>query len=296
MEDISEIIQTIPLVEDPKNALDLCSNIFTKKFGVHALAIHSCEEDAPKVYTLHACPISFGKQSLLQYGKTPAPDVIKTLKPIYIGDVTRQGEYELGHFQDGTINSLFCYPMIMGKKIVGVLYLCWKSDLSLSSLSLSSGGDRIFDTLLNLTTVIVHITNLTIKDDETGLYNRTYFTKYISSEILRSSRSGHSLSLLIIPLMNSDIVQETADLLKRKLRQTDYIGRIDQTLLVCLLPETDSLGAKIAAERLKSYFGKDQLRDNRIHWVTYPNDVMSAEEMLQTLIELQREMSSDYTT
>lgn len=291
MEDILEIIQKIPLVEDPKKALELCSDIFIKKFGVHAIAIHSCEKDAPKVFTLHASPISFGKQPLLKYEKTPAPDVIKTLKPIYIGDVTRQGKYELEHFQDGIIHSLFCYPMIMGKKIVGVLYLCWKSDSSPSLVR-----DRVFDTLLNLTAVIVHMTNLTIKDDETGLYNRTYFTKCISNEILRSSRSGHSLSLLIIPLMNSDILQETADLLKRKLRQTDHIGRIGQTLLACLLPETGSLGAKIAAERLKSYFGNDHLQDNRIHWVTYPDDVMSAEEMLQTIIESQREMSSDCTT
>lgn len=300
MEDIFEIIQKIPLIEDPKKALDLCSDIFTGKFGVHALAIHSCEKDTSEAHVLHACPVSFGRQSLLKYDKTPAPDVIETLKPVYIGDVTRQREYDLEHFQDGVTNSLLCYPMIVGKKIVGVLYLCWKSDLyssslslsslSFSSLSLSLGQDRDFDVLLNLTAVIVQMTNLTIKDDETGLYNRTYFTKCISNEILRSSRGGHSLSLLIISLMNRDIVKETACMLKRKLRQTDCIGRIGQTLLACLLPETGSLGAKIAAERLKSYFGKDQLQDNRIYWITYPDDVMSCEEMLQALVEAQREM------
>ncbi len=289
MEDIIDFIGKIPLVEDPKKALELCSNIFAEKFGVHAIAIHSCEKDTPRVHMLYASPASFGKQSLLKYEKTPTPRVIETLKPVYIGDIARQEEYELQHLQDGAINSLFCYPMIMGKKIVGILYLCWKSDSSLSSVQ-----DRIFDTLLNLTTAIVHMANLTIKDDETGLYNRTYFTKYISNEILRSSRSGSRLSLLILPLMNSGIIQETADLLKRKLRQTDCIGRIDQTLLACLLPETGSLGAKIAAERLKSYFGNNQLRDNTIHRITYPDEAVSAEEMLQALTEARREMSGDY--
>lgn len=296
MEDISEIIQKIPLVDEPEKALELCSDLFTKKFGVHAIAIHSCEKESYKVHLLHAHPVSFGKQSLMNYEKTPASAAIKTLQPIYIEDVTHQGKYVLDHFQDGMTGSLFCYPLVMGKDIVGVLYLCWEPDLSLSSLSLSSGRDRAFDTLLNLTTVMVHMANLTIKDAETGLCNRTYFTRCIFTEILRSSRNGHSLSLLLIPLTNKDDVQTTAGLLKRKLRQTDYIGRLGQTLFACLLPETSSLGSKIAAERLKSSFGRGQLQDNTINWVTYPDDVMSADEMLQTIIDTQMEMSNDYTT
>lgn len=288
MEDISEIIQKIPLVEEPEKALELCSDLFTKKFGVHAIAIHSCEKKFRKVYLLHACPLSFGKQSLMKFEKTPAFAVMETLQPIYIEDVTRQGKYELDHFQDGMMNSIFCYPLIMGRDIVGVLYLCWKSYLSLSSVR-----DRAFETLLSLTTVMVHMANLTIKDGETGLYNRTYFTRCIFNEILRSSRNDHSLSLLLIPLTNKDDVQTTAGLLKSKLRQTDYIGRLGQTLFACLLPETGSLGSKIAAERLKSSFGRDQLQGNTIHRVTYPDDVMSADEMLQTIIDTQREMSND---
>lgn len=278
MEDIIDFIGKIPLIEEPKKVLELCSNIFTEKFGLRAVAIHSCEKETPRLYPLYASPASLGRQSLLIYEKTPAARVVETLKPVYIGDIASRGEYELRHFQDGVISSLFCYPLIMSRKIVGVLYLCLGPDSSLSSAQ-----DRVFLTLLNLTAAVVHMVNLTIKDDETGLYNGTYFAKCIVNEILRSSRSGHRLSLLILHLMNDSMVRETADLLKIKLRQTDCIGRIDQTLLACLLPETDSLGAKIASERLKSYFGMDRLRDNTIRQVTYPDDVMSAEEMLQAL-------------
>lgn len=287
MEFISEIIRKIPTAGDPDEVLKLCSDLFIHKFNAHNIAIHSYEKESQGMYLLHAHPLLFGKQSIKRYEKTPAFSVAKTLQPVYIEDINHSREYELDHIHN-IMGSLSCYPLIMGKELVGVLYLNWKSGICFKSTE-----DKVFDTLLKLTTIIVHMVNLTIEDSETGLYNRSFFVRCIFNEILRSSRNGHSLSLILIPLSNKNDIQTAGELLKRKLRQTDYIGRIGSTLLACLLPETDCIGSKIAAERLNSYFKEGQLQDNTVHRVTYPDDVVSAEEMLQAIIEMKKEIMHD---
>ncbi len=287
MEFIPDIIQKIPSTGDPHKALKLCLDVFMQKFNVRAIAIHAYEKESQGMYLLHAYPLLFGEQSIMDYEKTPAFFVARTLQPVHIPDIGQPGKYKLGHMS-GIAGSISCYPLTVGKELVGVIYFNWSS-----REDVLSEHDRQFDTLLKLTTIIVHMLNLTFEDSETGLYNRSYFIRCIFNEILRSARNGHSLSLILLYMEDKGHIQAAGKLLKRKLRQTDHIGRVGPALLACLLPETDSIGSKVATERLKSYLKKEHLQNYTIRQITYPDDVISAEEMLQTLIEMEKEMTDE---
>jgi len=101
-------------------------------------------------------------------------------------------------------------------------------------------------------------------DDLTGLNNRRYFTQLLKSELKRSQRSGHPLSLLFMDLDHFKKVNDTyghaagdkalktfASATRNLLRDFDIIGRMGGEEFAVFLPDTDQEGALILAERLR---------------------------------------------
>jgi len=97
----------------------------------------------------------------------------------------------------------------------------------------------------------------TDQDHLTGIYNRTAFVNHLTSEVLRSLRLKTPASLVMIDLDRFQQVNEAhgqlvgdaalrrvADILVRRLRKTDLIGRYSGDAFVLLLPETDGPTAR----------------------------------------------------
>lgn len=104
-----------------------------------------------------------------------------------------------------------------------------------------------------------------ITDSLTGLANRRYFDIMISSEFFRLKRSGETLSLIMIDVdyfknfndnyghvAGDECLIQIASVLKTIVgRSSDLVARFGGEEFVVILPETETDGAKIIAEKIR---------------------------------------------
>jgi diguanylate cyclase (GGDEF)-like protein len=103
-----------------------------------------------------------------------------------------------------------------------------------------------------------------ITDELTSLVNRRRFLAALDAEIVRASRLGGTLSVVLADLDDfkrindrfghpaGDIVLlKFADLIRAHVREVDVPGRLGGEEFAILLPETDAQGALTGAERLR---------------------------------------------
>ncbi len=108
------------------------------------------------------------------------------------------------------------------------------------------------------------LAQLAYYDPLTTLVNRRRFEDLFSAEIARHSRSGKTLSLLMLDLdhfksLNDNhghlfgdaVLQAVAGVLKSTLRASDVAARVGGEEMCLLLPETDDDGGRVAAERVR---------------------------------------------
>jgi len=167
----------------------------------------------------------------------------------------------------------------------------------------------IFDYFVNLNNmasspimVEIHIfkeaEKLAMVDSLTGLFNRRYFDVGLKKEINRAARYGKDLSVLMIDLDNfkrindtlghlfgDDVLRRLAKILTSISREEDIPCRYGGEEFVVILPETNTKGTFIFADRLRSEMRADSFFQQ--HRVTYSGGVSSypgggevAEELL----------------
>ena len=129
-----------------------------------------------------------------------------------------------------------------------------------------------FENVLNETTRLVQISDRigtdlqqTANTDElTGTFNRRHFVEAVETELQRSVRFEHPLSLLVIDIDHLKKINQThgrgaGDVTLKTLaaaaigilRKIDFFARIGGEEFAAMLPETDITGAVILAERLR---------------------------------------------
>jgi diguanylate cyclase (GGDEF)-like protein len=110
-----------------------------------------------------------------------------------------------------------------------------------------------------------HVENLSKIDQQTDIYNRTYFFRLFEEEVKRAGRAGYMLSLMIVDIdhfsrYNTAYGQEAGDkclieiasLLKSATqRPTDVVARYGGEEFAVLLTNTDIAGLRTVAEKIK---------------------------------------------
>lgn len=99
------------------------------------------------------------------------------------------------------------------------------------------------------------IRQITPKDKVTGLYNKRMILENLSSQVTRSRRYGNPLALLRLTITtDEDALEErmrsVAEQLKDRLRWADCLGKLDDTSILIILPETCLEEAKELAAKL----------------------------------------------
>ena len=111
---------------------------------------------------------------------------------------------------------------------------------------------------------------LSITDDLTGLYNSRQLFRILKSEIERSNRYEHPLSLLILDIDNfkqfndalghlagDKVLAGSGDILKNSLRKTDSAYRYGGEEFIIILPESTGKESLNFAERIRQVFEKE---------------------------------------
>lgn len=104
-----------------------------------------------------------------------------------------------------------------------------------------------------------------ITDLKTQLFNHNYFEKRLAEELGRAQRYGHGISLVMLDLddfkdyndtyghlAGDQVLKQIGTILKEVTRDCDIPCRFGGEEFSVILPETDSAGAAIAAERIRS--------------------------------------------
>ncbi|MGC4119540.1 MAG: sensor domain-containing diguanylate cyclase [Myxococcales bacterium] len=108
------------------------------------------------------------------------------------------------------------------------------------------------------------VQELTVIDEHTGLFNSRHLMQCLTSEIARSRRFGHPVSLIFFDLdrfkqvndqhghqYGSALLREVGQVVRSTLRSIDIATRYGGDEFVCVLPETDRDHAIACATRLR---------------------------------------------
>ncbi len=113
-------------------------------------------------------------------------------------------------------------------------------------------------------------------DDLTRLYNRRYFFERFNQEVERAKRYRRPLSCIILDidhfknvndtfghLAGDQVLRDLGQILRKNCRQSDLAGRYGGEELIILLPETESSGARIIADRIREMIEEHQTVGHR---------------------------------
>lgn len=145
---------------------------------------------------------------------------------------------------------------------------------------------------------------LTFVDELTGVYNYRYLEQRLNEEIQRAKRHDSPLSVIYIDLdsfklINDTFGHETGNTVLQRISQTarsaargeDFVGRLGGDEFLIVLPQTDTAGALIAAERIKKKLDSMELvasTGERIDAIAYSMGIASYPNNAQTRDELIR--------
>lgn len=116
--------------------------------------------------------------------------------------------------------------------------------------------------------VLALLERRSVTDPLTGLYNRLHFDATLTHEVARSARSAEQLGLVLMDVdqlkavndrcghhIGDRVLGRVAGALKESARCSDIACRLGGDEFAIILPDTDSLGARRAAERICSNVG-----------------------------------------
>ena len=230
----------------------------------------------------------------------------KTGKPQMVYDSKKDHELRSMPGINQFLRSLLVVPLLVDNKIIGVVTIGKKEPHAFGPKQmqiLSILGGQAAVAMAN-SLLYKRIEKLAITDGLTKVYNHRYFYKRADEELQRTKRYGGCFSLIMLDLdffkkFNDHFGHKAGDLalssvaqiLTDSTRSLDVVCRYGGEEFTIILPETDSEGAELVAERVRSavenyYFnvaeGKPPVHVTvSIGIATYPHDVKTLEELIE---------------
>ncbi len=208
-------------------------------------------------------------------------------KTIIVNDVTKDDRF----IQDTNSKSEMAVPIIFEKEVIGII------NIESPILNRFTEDDKILiETLSN--TIGIAIMNarffeetkkLAITDSLTGLGNYRYLIASVTKEIEKAKRYDLPISLIFFDLDNFKRINDTkghevgnmilikvCEIIKEKIRSSDYAFRYGGDEFIILLPLTDKLTSREVAERIRLEIEKTEVSGVKLSAsfgvASYPED------------------------
>lgn len=114
------------------------------------------------------------------------------------------------------------------------------------------------------------LNKLAVTDRLTGLYNRHFIDSRITSEIRRADRYYEPISMIILDIdrfknindtwghpVGDEVLKQLAQILSSMVRKTDILARMGGEEFAIFMPETNSVGAIAAANKIKAVLNQN---------------------------------------
>jgi diguanylate cyclase (GGDEF)-like protein len=163
-------------------------------------------------------------------------------------------------------------PLVVDSLPVGMLLLLdkLKEDFSERDLNITRTMAEFTAIALKNSRRFQALERVGLRDQGSSAYNLTYFFDYAGKEIYKARRYGRAFSLVTVVIDRYDFLQdhfksEVCRQLSRKLsesisrvvRDSDILAKVSDSEFYVLLPETDSLGARMFIRRSQEAFSAE---------------------------------------
>ena len=248
------------------------------------------------------------KDVRLKVGEGIAGWVAAKGEPVLVEDVRKDPRFitKVDELTQIETRSVVCVPIKGREKVLGVIEL-------INCLGRESFRKEDIPILKNLADYaaialenaryVQRITELTITDDCTALYNARHLHFVLDAEIYRSNRYNYEFSVIFIDLDHFKQVNDThghlvgskllwmiGDLIKGHLRLIDYAFRYGGDEFVVLLPQTSKENALMVVRRIRDllnstvFFTEEGLNIKvtaSFGLASFPNDARTRKEILR---------------
>jgi diguanylate cyclase (GGDEF)-like protein/PAS domain S-box-containing protein len=264
--------------------------------------LESCRsvEEAYDVITLRIPPILHGTSGALymitpsrnlleclsQWGR-PALEFEKTFEPEECWALRRNKPHGMEregadlickHVEPsiGAAMAYLCVPMVAHGEIMGVLHIRYSSEnrssRNIVANSAKTAADQLSLILANLR-LRETLRNQSIRDPQTGLFNRRYMVDSLDRELARAERSGRPVVVAMLDIdqfkkLNDSfghaagdaVLREWSDLLKARFRGSDIVCRFGGEEFVIILPD---ISVDVAHQRMEQL--RQDIRRMTVH-------------------------------
>jgi diguanylate cyclase (GGDEF)-like protein/PAS domain S-box-containing protein len=318
MEELNRKVSELSLLNEAGKILtskldlgDLLNTIMSMAgdlFRAQAYSIRLLNEEENKLYIAAHYGLSeeYLGRGPIPPGKSVAGTVLLQRKPIHVPDaMSHQGLYKVDVARREGLKSLFCFPLIIRERCIGVMTLYHKSthyysddevqflSTFASTVSIAVDNARLYE----------EQTRQAVSDGLTGLHNHKYFHDSLSVEVSRAERYDYKLSVIILDIdyfkkyndahghqAGDVLLREISGILKSVARENDVVARYGGEEFVYLLHQASKSEAMLFARRLRKrisshpFEGEYVLPEGKLTVslgvASYPEDADSAQSII----------------
>lgn len=201
------------------------------------------------------------------------------------------------------INSILVIPLISRNITIGTLSIASRKKGAFSETKrniLQVIANQLAVSLSNAM-MVEKLKNMATKDGLTGLYNRRTFMEQLELKLASARRFKHKLSLILTDLdhfksindtyghsIGDEVLRRFAKVLTRAKRETDLVARYGGEEFAIICEQTDELGAKQLAERIRQELSNEKFITEigefkvscSLGVACYPDNADSIEELI----------------
>jgi len=199
------------------------------------------------------------------------------------------------------VNSLLCLPLIVKDEAIGVINISNKKEKNL----FNQDDLDFMGALANQAAIAIsnaQLYKLAITDSLTKLFIRRHFEYLLDSEVKRSQRYKHQMTLLMMDIdnfksindkyghqMGDEMLRQISEVILATVRKIDMPSRYGGEEFAVILPETYKENSKRIAERLRKKIASIIIRTKdkeeisptiSIGIASFPTDTESREEVI----------------